>query len=190
MSTEEIEQMKIQVRGMMETESGKQQMTDAFVRMVYDEDILKAKILLDCGVDINQFSSSNDCTALSTVMHLSSDEMINFLLENKADPNACDEDGKTALFSAVKALKTERISRLITAGAKINHQDNMGTTALFEAVNVGVSDEGGQLDPLKILVAAQGVDLNIMDKQGRSALTFANDMDRKEAAQIIQARMK
>ena len=190
MSTEEIEKMQTQVRDMMATESGKQQVADAFVRMAYDEDVQKAKLLLDCGVDINQFSSSNDCTALSTVMHLKSEKMIDFLLDNKADPNACDEDGKTALFSAVKALKPDRISRLIEAGAKINHQDNRGNTALFDAVNEGMSDDNGYLDPLRILVACQGVDLSIKNKEGKSALTYANDMGRKDAAEIIQAIMK
>ncbi len=89
-SAEEVEEFTSRFRERMETEEGKQDAADAFVRAAYDEDIQKAKILLDLGVDINLFSSDNGCTALSTVMHKSSEMMIDFLLEDKADPNARD----------------------------------------------------------------------------------------------------
>ncbi len=79
---------------------------------------------------------------------------------------------------------------MIRAGAKINHQNEFGNTALFEAVNVGFVDEDGKLDPLRLLVATESVDLNIQNSEGKSALDKAKNMNRSEAAQIIQDAMK
>ena len=59
------------------------------------------------------------------------------LLERKADVNAPEVDGTTALHWAVRADDAETVARLIRAGAKANAANRYGVTPLSIAVGIG-----------------------------------------------------
>ena len=59
------------------------------------------------------------------------------LLERKADVNAPEVDGTTALHWAVRADDAETVARLIRAGAKVNAANRYGVTPLSIAVGIG-----------------------------------------------------
>ena len=83
-----------------------------------------------------------------------------------ADIKKEDNDGQTALFSAVYPENVECLKELITAGADINKEDNVGQTALTLAVRKG------HVDCMKELIAA-GVDIDKEDFDGQTALYIA-----------------
>lgn len=86
-------------------------------------------------------------------------EMTKTLLEAKANPDAQDETGTTALFAATEPATVEA---LIKGGAKPNLTDNEGRTALM----------GADEEKTKALLAG-GADPNIKDKDGRTAIDYA-----------------
>ena len=126
------EAMREEVCGMLQSESGREQIQNSFVQMAHDADIAKMKLLLSIptAVDINKYSTDNYCTALSTVVW-QNDEVAEFLVAQKADPNARDKNGQSALFSAFRQerkISDARMARLIAAGADVNHRDDDGRT--------------------------------------------------------------
>ena len=90
-------------------------------------------------------------------------EVMEPLVTRGVDINAFDKEGRTALHEARTA---EIALKLIHEGAKTNVRDNAGRFPLHEAVNRGNEGEVEQLVKL-------GVDINAVDKVGRTALHYA-----------------
>jgi ankyrin repeat protein len=101
------------------------------------------------------------------------------LLEHGADPNLATAAGTTPLMAAsgvnwvVAQTYTESPQATIDAvklclelGADVNATNSMGLTALLGAANRGANDV------IKIL-AARGARLDVKDKEGRTALRWA-----------------
>jgi ankyrin repeat protein len=101
------------------------------------------------------------------------------LLEHGADPNLPTQAGTTPLMAAsgvnwvVAQTYTESPQSLLEAirlclehGADVNAANSMGLTALLGAANRGAND-------IIRLLAANGARLDVVDKEGRSALRWA-----------------
>jgi len=101
------------------------------------------------------------------------------LLEHGADPNLPTQAGTTPLMAAsgvnwvVAQTYTESPQSLLDAiqlcldhGADVNAANSMGLTALLGAANRGAND-------IIRLLAANGARLDVVDKEGRSALRWA-----------------
>jgi ankyrin repeat protein len=101
------------------------------------------------------------------------------LLEHGADPNIATFEGTTALMAAsgvnwtVAQTYTESPQALIDAiniclehGADVNAVNSMGVTAMMGAANRGSND-------IIRLLHAKGARLDVVDKQGRSPLRWA-----------------
>ncbi len=91
-----------------------------------------AKILLAHQADINAISNMG--TALMAATYKGDLQMVNILLENKANPNIADKKGTTALHLACIFNKTEIAKTLLQHKAKINLIDAQQKTALDYAV--------------------------------------------------------
>eukprot|EP01035_Chromulina_nebulosa_P029983 gene29983-biopygen19175 len=82
-----------------------------------------------------------------------------WLVENGADVNAVDQNGKTAIMAAAKGGQLTCLQWL----ADINAVDQNGKTAIMAAAR------GGQLTCLQWL-AENGVDVNAVDQDGTTAI--------------------
>ncbi|MFY0629365.1 MAG: ankyrin repeat domain-containing protein [Flavobacteriaceae bacterium] len=94
-----------------------------------------AKYLIKHVKDLN--SKSGYGTPLMAATVKNNKELVKLLLENKANPNAVDQNGSTALhFSAIFSYE-EIIKLLVVAKADGSLKDNRGKTALDYAKITG-----------------------------------------------------
>ena len=93
--------------------------------------------------------------------------MIEFLLANKADIEARDNDGKTALLVAVLSGSKVAVETFLEHGARVDVADKLGATALHLAVIDRLNSE--LLEPL----IQAGANLNARNIEGGTPLHFA-----------------
>ena len=99
---------------------------------------------------------------------------VNSILNNgKANINAKDRDGWTALIWASCKGDLEIVKLLVESGADIDAKDNDGWTALMRA------SWRGYLEIVQYLVEI-GADINIKNKDGKTALDWADIEEIKE----------
>jgi ankyrin repeat protein len=102
------------------------------------------------------------------------------LLKQKADVNAPEPDGTTALQWAVRQDDVELTDRLLRAGADVKAANRYGITALYLAALNG----NGSL--IEKLVKA-GADANAVATEGETALMTAARSGRVDAAKVLLA---
>merc|ERR1712087_967998 len=95
--------------------------------------------LLGIGEDVNVKFSDGDYSAIAVATRNRDIPLMKLLLENKADTEIADLEGKTPIFHAIRDTDyTDRrstdgssaLSLLIANGANINATDRYGQTAL------------------------------------------------------------
>lgn len=143
--------------------------------------------LLDAGADPNLGSEEEFEEGTTALMCIASSffasnraEVIKFLVNRGANPNARNENGETAMIVACN--NADAVKALIEAGADVNIRDNEGNTAMMLADwtvqqllrQAGASEEGlndialveaaseGDLDKVKQLLQA-GANINYGD---------------------------
>lgn len=120
------------------------------------------KLLLEHGAHVDA-KDGRDRTALHVAVHRGLEETVLALLENLADPNAPDSNGRSAIFKA----RSGSIARLlILFGANIHVRDSNGLVALHRAA------QDGSEDTVQLLIE-HGADVNVQDQYGQSALFLA-----------------
>ncbi|GAB3203252.1 TPR repeat protein [Pontibacter aydingkolensis] len=110
---------------------------------------------------------------------------VSLLLNNKADINAQDDDGKTALHYAVSSSRVrselyeqeqvDLLDTLIARGADPNIKDKNGNTVLAEALQATIGQHIGIMELGKLLEA--GADPNIQNNEAKTPLMLACEMD-------------
>ena len=105
------------------------------------------------------------------------------LLENGADPDAADEEGRTALSWAVELEWEPVVRRLLRYGADPNREDREGWSPLMWAVGQG------NLSLVNLLLDA-GADPHYINPISReTALTLAESRGEKEIAGRLKRAM-
>ena len=103
-------------------------------------------------------------------------ELVEMLLMSGADPNIAGEQGVAPLERGVIELtrhgqinsdRKNIIKLLITHGADVNHRDEFGRTALI------VAAAKLSVDIVDYLLTVPGIDIDIQDNEGKTALTWA-----------------
>jgi uncharacterized protein len=108
-------------------------------------------------------------------------ESVRSLLQQKADVNAAQPDGMTALHWAVRNGDVETSQMLIRAGAKPDLATRYGITSLYFAC------ENGDAAMIDILLRA-GVDANSANPGGETALMTAARTGKFEAVALLLER--
>lgn len=125
---------------------------------------------LDCGYDVNHVNSQGR-TLLMDCAVCYWPQGVRKLLEFGANPSIKDKNGQTALFYATCyniVCYDETIDYLIEYGANINEVDNEGNTALLAIADQEIDGDRTHCD-----LIGRGIDVNIRNKAGETALSIA-----------------
>ncbi|HON10737.1 MAG TPA: ankyrin repeat domain-containing protein [Chitinispirillaceae bacterium] len=137
------------------------------------------------------------------------------LVNEGADINAADANGRTALIEAAWGGHNELVKFLIEKKADVNAADNSGYTALMRAAEEGhntvvanlikaganvnckgkvrgatplmLAAERGHVKILEVLIA-NGANVNEIDLYEETALTKAYNADQTKAAQFLESK--
>ncbi len=135
-------------------------------REVFDFLIEKGAIIHDCHLHIASISGNT--------------EVIKTLIDAEVDVNGVDNVGESALH---KAVNSEIVQKLVKLGARVNNTNNNGQTPLITACT-GIYFP--RFETLSALLNA-GADVNIVDKNGVSALHVACQTGQLNAVELLIA---
>jgi ankyrin repeat protein len=146
-------------------------------------DVGEARKLLDQGADANARNQSQ-----YTPLHIAmNDAMVKLLLDLGADVNSRDRYQRTPLNLAMNVAKARL---LVNRGAQLTAVDEDGRNALHRAAHCARLD-------LCLFLVSRGLDPNIADNEGETALTLygrndeldEDDEEKQEAVvQLLAAR--
>ena len=132
---------------------------------IANENLEAIQLLLECGA---KYFSDNDG---NSVIHIAAStgnyEITRVLIENGANVNYINDDGKTALYFCLDYLNIMQL--LISKGIDINARDHSGSTALIEACKFK------NFYAAKLLLLNPFLNLNVQEQLngGFSALHYA-----------------
>lgn len=167
-------------------------------------DFVKAlRLLLAAGADVRAVNEKGQTVLMKAARVNASRDvgnrvaMLKVLLDRGVDVNARDKEGKTALMHATYEWFTEAggvfshpeiLRVLLDRGADVNAHDSRGDTALMMALKycrIIPPRESGNLDVVRILVNRSAI--NLLNRDGQTAMTFANALP-QDAAEEIRLR--
>jgi ankyrin repeat protein len=146
-------------------------------------------LLIKAGVNLNITNSDNQTPLFKAGFWGQSDQIAQLLIENKADVNASDLNGRTPLISAIVAYNISVAEVLILNGADVNTVETMQSssennfewrTPLYYAAKRDLTD-------LVKLLLEYGADKDLIIEQfedGRS--TTAIDYAKEETREVIR----
>lgn len=187
--------------------------SDPLVKAVTEDDLAAVQTALLTTRDVNVLDKATNASALEMAVLNGNREILQVLLWAKADVNARDDNGETALMMISRDTTSEIVWDLINAGAKVNVRDKHGDTALINAAEVenvdalkALLDAGAKMNETNnngetaLIVATRsdllhnvralifaGADVNVRDKRGKSALMYALQNDHKVVARLLKA---
>lgn len=127
--------------------------------------IQMARLLLDCGADVNATDKMHHSTLIYSIRGQSF-EMIRLMIERGADINARTIDGETPLHFAIGLERPDLIDYLIRSGADLTVCMNDGGTFLHFAAEIGNPE-------ITALLISNGIEVNSTKKYGLSPLHLA-----------------
>ncbi len=136
----------------------------------FDAEILNT--MLKLGVDINT-ENQQEQTALTYALMSTNEEVAKWLIAHGANINHVNASGQTALHLAAKNGDESLCKKLLALGADVNLQDRDGRTALHMASTEWDGYIGNPGAALPAILEAKGVQLDIQDKRGNTALLGA-----------------
>ncbi len=132
------------------------------VRNLSQEDLQYDEVKVK-GANVNAKNKRGE-TAL---MFAGNEDMVDFLLKEKADTRAKDKDGATALHHAIAGKRVDVLDALLySRKVDINAKNRNGETALMMAARLG------QVDPVRYLLRERA-DIHAKNKNGYTPLMLA-----------------
>ncbi len=95
-----------------------------------------AKLLLDCGADVNARGNDGG-TALISAGRRRKNDLVRLLLKHGADVHSRDNLGHTALLKSAAEGRAELIGVLCDHGAEVNAKDHSGWSPLMLSAREG-----------------------------------------------------
>ncbi|KAJ3641462.1 hypothetical protein Zmor_027969 [Zophobas morio] len=140
------------------------------------------KMLLDFGASVNIVDKSNNNNLLhfATASRLSTGGIIRLLIKKGIDLNAKNKNGITALQLACERGVYANAKLLLDCGASINILDKGNNNALHFAS----SSKYDTTDIVNLLIT-RGIDVNIQNKSGATALHLVCEKGSHESAHIL-----
>jgi len=149
------------------------------ITAAYNMDIIR-KMLDDDGQDIDE-KQAMGYTALMMGVVSGHDELVDFLLERKADANIANDAGNTPLIMAVKLHRKKMIGMLLAYGADPDIQGYDGFTALMLAV------KDNEMSVVSELLK-NGADIRPVNKYGKSAMGIAEMYENNEMVRLLKEK--
>jgi ankyrin repeat protein len=131
-----------------------------------------------CNGLVNFQLSNNKRFALLEASDHNRSNIVTFLLQNNADPNISDEDGRTPLIEAVDREYIEIVNILLSNNADVNKQEKHGNTALVIAINK-------KNIPIINSILTHSPNLEIMNNKGETAINLSIKNRNKEIRNIF-----
>lgn len=163
----------------------------------YADDYYVAKVLVEGGLDINEYNKSakdlkmleylfdngaSPNRILESAIIYGNMDILNLTIKNNVDMNYIDETSLSkysplimAAYSGSKSI----MQKVIKNGADINYKNAEGTTALLEATRMGWTDG------VKLLLES-GADKNIKDNYNLDALHYAKENNKKDIVRLLK----
>ena len=158
----------------------------ALVAAAYGNHVEVAEALVEAGADVNAQDVSQQSAFLIATSEVGDDpRLLELTLANGADVDAKDSYDGTGLIRAADRGYTRIVQRLLTTEIDVDHVNRLGWTALLEAVILGGGD-AAHVQVVRLLVDA-GVDTEIGDHNGVTALAHARNEGHAEIAEILAA---
>jgi ankyrin repeat protein len=130
---------------------------------------------------INQFLFSTNNEELLSGAKLGNLALVKRAVESKADLEARNEEGETALILASWYGSPEIVDFLIKNGAMVNARDREGFTAIAKASSLGI---GRHFEIVESLISASA-NLNLKTKEGLTAYILAKINGHAELAKVL-----
>ena len=186
---------------------------DPLVKAAFVEDLEAVRLALFQKHNPNVRDKPTSSTALEIAVRNANREIVQLLLEAKADVNLRDSSGQTVLMMLGEDATPELVMDLLNGGAKINLRDDDGENALMAAAQVNnvevlktllsagakvasknndgktaliLAAEAGVVNNVRALLLA-GAEINALDKKGKSALTYALENDYSAGARLLKS---
>lgn len=118
-------------------------------------------------------------TLLMAAASAGQDDIVQLLLDQKADPNITDTDGSTALLIAIYNEQTPSATKLIAAGTRLDVFNNLGESALIAATSTN------NIEVIKALLAKDKSQINKTNKDHENALMKAAAVGSLQTVQLL-----
>ncbi|MBO7238191.1 MAG: ankyrin repeat domain-containing protein [Elusimicrobiaceae bacterium] len=155
---------------------------DTLLRSVANKNFVGVMAMLKGGVDPN-IQNAKGNTPLIISASLGDNLSVKNLLAYRANVNAANDEGNTALIYAARYNHPETVlllfsPQLMQYRADVNAQNNLGETALYWAALKGYA-------PIVKILLAYDADKNIKTKAGMTAMDVARQYQRKEVMRLL-----
>jgi ankyrin repeat protein len=143
-----------------------------------------ARVLIDAGadVDLQDAERNNPLLVCGVTGNVA---MLREVLRAHPDVRLTNRFGGTALIPASERGHVEMVRALLRTDIDVDHVNRLGWTALLEAVILG--DGGPAHRQIVQLLVDAGVDLDIADGDGVTALEHARERGYDEIVQTLEA---
>lgn len=129
--------------------------------------------------------------ALIDAVAFGKDDRVSALLAKGADPNARDDEGRTALMDAAfeqtegsAYCYPDIAAALVRHGAAVNARDEDGDTALIYLAQIGSDDEKDAVSLAKYLLA-HGAKKELKGQGGKTALQTARENGMRRLVRLL-----